>query len=264
MSATYSASETLILGWHFPKDSIYLSHDFDDLSAHKNILKRLDARELIDVELRFPFHECADIGIILSWISKYHKARSVTISTYRWTSLMDDAVALPTDPPVCLKAIRLKEGVDSDSFPPAMLESLLVYSPSTLEELTISWVNFHRTFRTIHRKDSFRESMHPRIIYLDMSSVSLVYVLEYLDILLDESILKFDQLKSVRMTLGFYELLLDEQADPHVLAGCVIQALNQLYNHGVTLNVLKITDALKNNTMVHQLASRICPNFSFA
>ena len=123
----------------------------ENLSAHEYILKRLDAKESIDVVLQFPFHECADIGIILAWISKYHKARSVSISTYRWRSLMDDTVALITDSPAPLTAIRLKQGIDCNSFPPAMLKSLLAYSPLTLQELAISWVSLHRTFRTIHQ-----------------------------------------------------------------------------------------------------------------
>ncbi|KAK0221247.1 hypothetical protein EDD85DRAFT_265485 [Armillaria nabsnona] len=263
MSSTHSASETVILGWNFPTDSIYLPQH-ENLSAHENILRRLDAREAIDVELQFPFHECANIGIILSWISKYRKARSVSISTYRWKNLMDDTVALTRDPPTRITVIRLKEGVDCDSFPPAMLESLLAYSPSTLQELTISWVNFHRTFRTIHQKGSFRGSMYPRILDLDMSSVSLVYVLEYMGILIDEGVLKVDQLKSVSITLGFYEFFLDKHADPRVLADYVLQALDRLYKRGVALEVLKITDALKNNAMVQHLANRICPSFSFA
>ncbi|SJL17214.1 uncharacterized protein ARMOST_20760 [Armillaria ostoyae] len=263
MSATHSASETVILGWNFPTDSIYLPQH-ENPSAHENILKRLDAREPIDVELQFPFHECANIGIILSWISKYRKACSVSISTYRWKSLMDDTIALTTDPPARLTAIRLKEGVDCDSFPLAMLESLLAYSPSTLQELTISWVNFHRTFRTIHRKGSFDGSIHPRILDLDMSSMSLVYVLEYFGILIDEGILMVDKLKSVTITLGFYEFFLDKHADPRVLADYVLQALERLYKRGVALEVLKITNALKKNAMAQHLANRICPTFIFA
>ncbi|KAK0196336.1 hypothetical protein F5146DRAFT_323300 [Armillaria mellea] len=263
MSATNSASETVILGWNFPTDSIYLPY-LQNLSAHEHMLKRLDAKESIDVVLQFPFHECADIGIILACISKYHKARSVSISTYRWRSLMDDTVALITDSPARITAIRLKEGTNCDSFPPAMLESLLAYSPSTLQELTISWVNFHRTFRTIHQKSSFRGSLHPRILNIDMSSVSLIYVLEYFGILIDEGILKVDQLKIVTLTLGNYEFFLDKQADPDVLADCVLQALERLYEHGVALEVLKITDALKQNAMVQHLANNICPTVSFA
>ncbi|KAK0488105.1 hypothetical protein EDD18DRAFT_1359780 [Armillaria luteobubalina] len=261
MSATRSATETVILGWNFPNDSIYQSHS--DLSAHESMLKRLDAGVLIDVELQFPFHECADISIILSWISKYRKARSVSISTNRWKSLIGDTIARTMDPPACLKAIRLKNG-DSDSFSPAMLESILAYSPSTLQELIISWVNFDRPFRTIHQKRFFSGSIHLRIIDLDMSSVSLVYVLEYLDILLDEGILQFDQLESVTMNVRFDEFLKDEKADLRVLEDCVLLALDRLYNHGVTLDVLEITHALKKNAMVRHLANRICPTFSFA
>ncbi|KAK0212060.1 hypothetical protein DFS33DRAFT_1388945 [Desarmillaria ectypa] len=191
-----------VVNMNFPTDSIYLPQH-ENLSAHENILRCLDAGELIDVELQFTFHECPDTRIILSWISKYHKARSVSIKIYRWKTLMNNTAVFSKVPLARLTAIRLKEGIDCDSFPPAMLESLLAHCPSTLQELTISWVNFHRTFRTMHQKSFFRGSMRPIIIDLDMSSVSLVYVLEYLGILIDEDILKVDQLKSVTMTLSF-------------------------------------------------------------
>ncbi|KAK0447041.1 uncharacterized protein EV420DRAFT_1569626 [Desarmillaria tabescens] len=263
MSSTHTNSETILLGWNFPTDSIYLPYHHN-IPAHENILRRLDAGEPINVELQFLFHECPNIGIILSWISKYHKARTVSIKIYRWKTLMANTVSLANAPLAPLTAIRLTEGIDCDSYPPAMVESLLAYSPSTLQELTISWVNFHRTFRTIHRKTSFRGAMRPRIIDLDMSSVSLVYVLEYLGILIDEDILKVDQLKSMTMTLGFYEFFLEKHADPQMLADCVIQALERLYRRGVTLEMLKVTDALKKNVIVQHLASRISTNFSFA
>ncbi len=68
-------------------------------------------------------------------------------------------------------------------------------------------------------------------------------------ILIDEGVLKVDQLKSVSITLGFYEFFLDKHADPQVLADYILQALERLYKRGVALEVLKITDALKNNGM---------------